>query len=346
MAKQSDKNKEPSLKEVVVTVLVTGASGLPTETGYNKQALPSVQAKDFEVELRFGDDAEPSSHWYGDWAATTYQACLHAAKAELDTIGVRFKLGEDESHWVHVYLPANFPNERINGSPMLQVERNLEKMGFEVFSGAVGMWTVHRPDPRDAYSRRGYFDAAQTIRLATSPPEQVAATIRKYWEANLDTSQYLKYLSLKGDRGTMANKKDKAEEASSKQVMAKAIDGTEVALSPKQQEVLGLIKERSGTEAPYGSDPERLSDPESIAAMKLATGEHPVVVRSKFGPRWWYFAKQGDMDRAVKAAEKSAAEAKAATKKPAAEKPAQAAKQAAAGNGSKRSGPLKKPSEK
>ncbi len=357
--------KKLPVTEVVVTVVVTGANDRPLEAGFSAQHHVQVQAKDFDMEIRHGDGNDPTRQKWADWSSVAYQACLMAASADLDAFEIRFMLSRDEEHWVEVMIPSDFmKGGRIGGGPMLQVERRLERMGFECF-GTSSMWTVHRPDPREGYARRGYFDAAQTIRLASSDTGLVDQTIRTFWGQHQQTSQYARYLTLRGERrGTMAKEaKEKAEEKASKQITTKALDGTEVPISPKQQEMLEAIKERSASGSPVGSDKEgadypylegdtgRLDDPSSIACMKLATGEHPVVLRSKFGTRWHYFSKQADMDKAVKAAEKAAEDAKAskATKKSSKSdegdgESAGAAKgtKPSAGSGSR----LKKPSEK
>lgn len=338
--------------EVIVTVAVTGANDRPLEAGFSAQHHVQVQSKDFNLELRHGDAGEPTVQKWPDWAATAYQACLRATGADLDSFELRFVLGGEEDHWVTAMVPSDFMKGggRMGGGPMLQVERRLERMGFESHSTS-NMWTVHRPDPREAYAKRGHFDAAQTIRLASSDADVVDEAIKNFWGSHVRTSTYAGYLTLRGERRGMTKNKDAAEEAAKKQVTTKALDGTEVPLSPKQQEMLEAIKERSAGGSPIGSDEERLDDPSSIAAMKLATGEHPVVVRYKPGKRWLYFSKQADLDKHQKATEKAVADekaAKAATKKPAAKEAAEdgggAAKgeKAAAGSGNR----LKKPSEK
>lgn len=344
--------KKLPVTEVVLTVHVTGANDRPLEAGFSQQHHVLVQEKDFEMEIRHGDEHKPTERKYGDWAGAAYQACIEAARADLDTFEIRFVMKGGEEHWVTAEIPPDFSKGgRIGGVPMHQVEYRFERRGFECFRSGKGMWVVHRPDPRDAYAKRGYFDAAQTIRLASSDVELVDEVIKNYWTSHVSTSQYARYLTLRGERRGMAkDKKDVAEEAARKQTMVKALDGTEVGISPKQEEMLGQIKERSASGSPVGSDDERLDDPSSIAAMKLATGEHPVVVRAKFGTRWHYFAKQTDADKAVAAAEKAAADEKAS--KAASKKPAKADSEESTGStkGTKPSagsgGKLKKPSEK
>lgn len=231
---------------------------------------------------------------------------------------------------------------------MLQVEKLLGRKGFECDYSGLGVWIIHRPDPAEGYAKRGYFNAAQTIKLATGNAGLVEEAISAFWANHLETAEYARYLTLRGERRGMATKKEKAEETAKKQITTKAIDGTEVQISPKQEEMLGQIKERSAGGSPIGSDDERLDDPSSIAAMKLATGEHPVVLRGKFGTRWHYFAKQADLDKATKAAEAAAEAAKKA--KPAkAEKADKSETSGSAENNTqaaKGKKPLKKPSEK
>lgn len=346
-----EKQKLPTT-EVVVTVHVSGANDRPLEAGFSQQHHVHVQEKEFEMEIRHGEGHEPTEHKYADWSGTAYQACLVATQADLDTFEIRFAMKGGEEHWVTAQIPLDFlRGGRIGGNPMHQVEYRFERMGFECFRSGMGMWVVHRPDPREAYARRGYFDAAQTIRLASSDAELVDEVIKNYWTSHSQTSQYARYLTLRGERrGTMAKKTaEAAEEAARKQTMVKALDGTEVPISPKQEAMLEQIKERSAGGSPVGSDEERLDDPSSIAAMKLATGEHPVVVRAKFGTRWHYFAKQADADKAVKKAEDDAAAEKAAK---AAKKPAKADGEGEAASSGKgkpapaSGGKLKKPSEK
>lgn len=329
------------ITEVIVTVVVTGSDDRPAHAGYAKDKLPKVQDKDFLVETRFGT-GDPEVKKYADWPTAAYHCCLTACRADQETFEILFQFEPGEEHRIMAYVPAKFlSGEHIGGGPMLQVEKQLDRRGFEADHNSGGMWNVHRPDPRDGYSRRGYFDAAQTIRLASGDAELVDEAIKTYWAAHVQTSQYARYLTMRGER-RVAKKTEAAEETAKKQTTVKALDGTEVPVSPKQEEVLEQIRTRSASGSPLGSDDERLSDPDSIAAMKLATGEHPVVVRGKFGTRWHYFGKQVDLDKAVAAAEKAAEAEKAS--KASAKKPA---KEAASGEtAAKGGGRLKKPSEK
>lgn len=337
--------QDNQIAEVVITLQVTGVDNRPASAGFDKEVLVKVQTKDVPMEIRYKEGLSAVTKWH-DWATATYQACLIATKAELDSFEVAFDLGAEENHRITVFVPASFSKgDRIGGSPMIQVENQLKRKGFDCDSSGSAIWVLHRPDPRDGYSKRGYFDAAQVIRLAAVDGDTVDETIKMFWSGHLQTSSYARYLSMRGERRGMATKKAAAaDEAVKKQITVKALDGTEVNVSPKQQEMLGLIKERSASGSPVGSDEERLDDPSSIAVMKLATGEHPVVLRSKFGSRWHYFAAQCHVDKAVKAAED---EVEAARKAKAAKKPTAKNKEeseTAPAKGGKK--PLKKPSEK
>lgn len=336
---------QSKVTEAIVTIHVSGADDRPASAGYSQTKTVKIQDENIIVEFRYGD-SKPTVKDYLDWPTAAYYACLACSKAGLDTFELLLVLDPEEEHRIQVYVPANFlsKGEKISGPLMLQVERQLERRGFEANHGAKGMWTIHRPDPRDGYAKRGYFDAAQTIRLAASNSDLIDEAIRTYWARRLTESPTARYLNLKGDR-RMVTKKEGTEEApAKKQTTAKAIDGTDVGISPKQEEMLEKIREQSASNNPVGSDDERLDDPSSIAAMKLATGEHPIVFRGKFGTRWHYFAKQKDLDTAIAAAEKVAQtekDAKAAKKKPAKEEAA-----ADAQASKRKGGPLKKPSEK
>lgn len=298
-----------------------------------------------EVRYKTGD---PDVKKYGNWDETSYNACLHATRADMDSFEMAFVLSPDETCWMEVGVPPNFmtKGDRIKGKLMLQVERQLRRKGFECNYSSNGLWCIHRPDPSGGYAHRGYFDASQTIRFATGDTSLIDEAVSHYWQSHLDSSPYGKYLNM-ARGGSMATKKaDAAEEAAKKQDTTKALDGTEVALSPKQREMFDEIKERSASGSPVGSDDERLDDPSSIAAMKLATGEHPVVLREKFGARWHYFSTQKDLDKAVKVAEEAAAAAKKSSSKKSGTADGGGSEEPPAGSGKKKGGPLKKPSEK
>jgi hypothetical protein len=300
--------------------------------------------KGLVLEVRY-KTGNPDVKKFGNWDETAYNACLHATRADMESFELAFILSPDETCWTEVDIPPDFMSKgiRVKGPIMLQVEKQLKRKGFECSYSSSGLWLIHRPDPSGAYSDRGYFDAVQTIRLATGDSSVVDEAVRSYWNRHLEKSSTGRYLTMSRG-GSMATKKaDAAEEAAKKQVTVKALDGTEVPVSPKQKEMYDEIVERSASGSPVGSDDERLDDPSSIAAMKLATGEHPVVVRAKFGARWHYFGKQKDADAAVKKAEDAAAEAKKSSKKSA---PAGGGEEAPTGSGKKKGGPLKKPSEK
>jgi hypothetical protein len=299
--------------------------------------------KAITLEVRY-DEGHPDRLKFGNWEETAYNACLHATRADMDSFELVFVMSPDESCWINVDVPPDLmKGGRVKGPVLLQVEKQLSRRGFECNYSSNGLWCIHRPDPQGGYAHRGYFDAAKLIRLATGDPGLVDEAVHGYWASRTETSSYGRYLNLRG--GNMAKKAaaDAAEEKVKEQVTVKALDGTSVAVSPKQKEIYDQIVARSASGSPVGSDEERLDDPSSIAAMKLATTVGPAVVRHKFGARWHYFAKQTDLDKAVAAAEK-AAEAEKASKKKAA--PAASTEEAAAGSGKKKGGPLKKPSEK
>lgn len=296
------------------------------------------------TQTRFKEGPAETKKW-PDWPAAAYNACIDATKAGMDSFDVAFTLEGGEIHWMTLDVPADpFGAGKFGGSLMSQVEHRLEQRGFDCNYNSNGLWVIHRPDPSNGYSTRGYFDALTTIRLATGDASTVDEAIKRFQASRNGGSSMTRYLQMQGTKGGSAmGKKDAAEEAAKKQVTTKALDGTEVPVSPKQQEILEAIKKRSASGSPVGSDDERLDDPSSIAAMKLATGEHPVVVRAKFGSRWHYFAKQADADKATSAAEKAAADTKKASSKKASKESADSGSTEA---GKKKKGPLKKPSEK
>jgi hypothetical protein len=297
------------------------------------------------------DKKKPIEKKYESWAEASRQAAAIAHRTGLDSISVLFHL-PDGVRKFEVEVPNVDKGERI-GPAIVVVERRLERLGFECNYITGGKWVIHRPDPAGGYNRRGYFSAAEMVTLGASDSEGVDEAISQSSSGSNPRSMD-KYMRLnRGD--SMAAKAGKASKKAAdkpaKEVVTVKVDGKEVSLSPKQAEVYEQIKSRSNSGSPLGSDDERLSDPDSIAAMKLAT-ELGVVQRTKVGSRWHYFATKGDMDKAIKAHEKEAADAaaiKAASKRPAkteAPKAKSAAAGAATASGKKKSGPLKKPSEK
>jgi len=294
------------------------------------------------------DKKKPVQKLYDTWTEASKQASAIAFNAGLDSVDVVFRLQSREYRFMESTPNVN-KGERLSPA-IVVVEHRLERLGFECQYVTGGQWVIHRPDPAGGYSRRGYFSAAQIVELGASDSDAVDEAIKAY-SSNSPTNM-TKYIRMnnKGDSMAKAAKATKAAKAEkpAKEVVTVKVDGEEVALSPKQAEVWEQIKERSGTNEPLGSDDERLSDPDSIAAMKLAT-EIGCAVREKFGNRWWYFANEKDMNARVKAYEKEAEEAaeiKTAAKKPS--KVTESPKSAAAtkGTGKKKAGQLKKPSEK
>lgn len=292
------------------------------------------------VEVRY-DRGEPGTTAYDLWRPAIYAAYVTAHKNELVEIELVFT-GTQHSLYMSVPEEAS----ELTSKPMNEVERQIARKGFETGYLSGGKWKVHQPDaavgtPDCVYRPRGYFTQEQMIALATSTHETIVEEIQVSSEANGSSTR--RYLHMRGARN-MA-KKTEVEETKKVRATAKSLNGVEVEISPKQEEMLELIRKRSASGNPVGSDPERLDDPSSIAAMKLATNE--VVTRGKFGTRWWYFANAKDLAAAVAAAEKAAEEEAAAKKKPAKAAPAKAAAgSAAAASGKKVAGRLKKPSEK
>jgi hypothetical protein len=223
-----------------------------------------------EVRYKAGD---PDVKRFGSWDETAYNACMHATRAEMESFELAFVLSPDETCWTEVDVPPDFMSKgvRVKGPVMFQIEKQLKRKGFECSYSSSGLWLIHRPDPSGAYSDRGYFDAVQTIRLATGDSSVVDEAVRSYWNRHLEKSSTGRYLTLTRG-GSMATKKEAAEDAAKKQVTVKALDGTDVPVSPKQKEMYDEIVQRSASGTPVGSDEERLDDPSSIAAMKLAAG--------------------------------------------------------------------------
>lgn len=293
------------------------------------------------------DKKKPVQKLYDTWAEASKQASAIAFNAGLDSVDVVFRLQSREYRFMESTPNVN-KGERLSPA-IVVVEHRLERLGFECQYVTGGQWVIHRPDPVGGYSRRGYFSAAQIVELGASDSDAVDEAIKAY-SSNSTTNMSRYIRTVKGDTMAKAAKATKAAKAEkpAKEVVTVKVDGEEYALSPKQSEVWEQIKERSGTDEPLGSDDERLSDPDSIAAMKLAT-EIGCAQRAKFGNRWWYFANEKDMNARVKAYEKEAEEAaeiKTAAKKPS--KVTESPKSAAAtkGTAKKVKAPLKKPSEK
>lgn len=291
------------------------------------------------------DNEQTDSNGYGTrWEEAAHSACLNAIRGELDQFSMEFETGDDPRPSLNVDIPPNYMKgeNRIRGYPMLVVEKRLRDMRFECRGVGKGLWLIHRPDPSKSYSPRGYFDATTTIRLATGDASAVDEAIHQFSASRAATSPTNRYLNL---GGSMAKKDDaeKADKEVKEKLTVKDLDGDQVEVSPKQKELYDAIKERSATDSPVGSDDERLDDPSSIAAMKLAT-EKKAVVRYKPGKRWLYFANEKDMSKHQAATEKAAAEAAASKKKSSAAAAGSDSEAAAAGK--KKSGPIPKPGKK
>lgn len=280
------------------------------------------------------DSGAPDVKQFDTWAAAADWAQKVAWGNALDDIELRLVLSEDETVTVDARTPDERNSEHL-GSIMTEVEKRLSRKGFEA-NGIKRVWCVHRPDPSGSYSMRGYFGAVDTIRLAGLGVGKIDELIRQSHEDVSSRSKYAPYKQATG--GTRMATKKKAEEAKEKDIIK--VHGKEIELSPKMREVYDTIVKRSGTGKPLGSDDARLSDPDSIAAMKLA--REGAVIREKFGTRWHYFENEKDMKAAVAVAEKAAADSKGskkATGKAASKAPAKK-------SGKKKEGQLKKPSEK
>jgi len=329
MGKQKD--REVTGVSVTVTFLPetgfdAGTAGVINDTA---EEGPCVM----QVEYRSG---KPDVKQFEDWASAADWAQKVAWGNALDEITLNLVLSQDEIVQFDARTPDQKNNERL-GSVMREVERRLSRRGFHA-NGIKRVWCVHRPDPSGSYTTRGYFGAADTIRLAgIHNPKVIDQRVEASGADIAGRSKYTSYKQAATGGNSMATKK-KADEAKEKDIIK--VKGKDIELSPKMREVYDTIVKRSGTGKPLGSDDARLSDPDSIAAMKLA--REGAVVREKFGTRWHYFENEADMKKAVAVAEKAAGEDKKGSKKAASKAPAKKA----ASSGKKREGPIKKPSEK
>jgi hypothetical protein len=317
-----------SKKAKAITVTVTN----PPDRGISLDVYPESGA--------------PESWKFGDrWEDAAKDACLHAVRSDMTRFCLAFDIGEEDVPPIWVEVPPNFmKGDRIRGYPMLQVERLLDRRGFVCSQVSKGLWLVHRPDPRKGYSRRGYFDSVTTIRLATGDAGRVDEAIADF-AASRTSSPTNRYLAMGGSMATKKSDADKAEEQVKEKLTVRNLEGEDVEVSPKQKELYDAIKARSASDAPVGSDEERLDDPSSIAAMKLAT-EKKAVLRYKPGKRWLYFATQKDLDKHQAAAEKAAAAA-APKKRTAASAGGEGGSDSdAAAQGKTKSGPIPKPGGK
>lgn len=319
--------KKPTLTEVQVAV------GIPWE-----------RTDPVDVVKRFSD-ADDDIGTYDDWACGAAWALKLADSADLGTVTILFVHGGDITE-VQAYVPDLSKGERLAVDPVVELEFHFNRKGYDTQGIGRGMYVVERPDSSLVTDKkRGYFDVPGLLALATKSSSEIDMALRASFQQHLKTSKYASFITIptRGGGSRMAESKEKKA-----QVTAKGRDGQDVVISPKQQEVLAAIK-AAPTSAPYGSGETRLPDPESIAAMKLATAG--VVHRAKIGTRWHYFAKEGDAKKAEQAQEKAAQAAAAEKNKKAEERASKAASKSApaaskAPAGKAKSGPLKKPSEK
>ena len=296
-----------------------------------------VPDKDCSMVMSYEKKA-PITKKFDEWAEAARQAGTIAHRACLDAVEVVFHTSTGDRTF-EVDTPNTDKGERL-APALVVVERILERRCYEVQYISKGIWILHRPDPAGSYAIRGYFSAEELIILAAERPEVIDGAIVS--SSSQHVSSMRPYMTLsRGDN--MATKKAGKAAETKKESLTIKNGGKEFAVSPTQAEVFEDIKKRSGTGKPLGSDEERLTDPQSIAAMKLNV--MGAVQRHKFGTRFHYFANEADMAKAVKAYEKEAEEAaaiKAASKRPAKDKEeGKPAKKSSA-----KKGVLKKPSEK
>jgi hypothetical protein len=282
---------------------------------------------------------KPDVGEYETWVDAAQRACKVADGKGLDEVGIDFRT-EVDTFSIYVHTPDTSKIEgRLAISPLVEVEKYLNKRGYETQFIGAGKYVVERPDSSGGESRkRGYFDVLGLLGLTRLRNEEINEELRSSFKERAKTSSLGRYVTLVTRGATMAKKttEDKADKPT-----AKGTGGKDVELSPKKVEVIAAIKAGDKSGVPYGSGDERLPDPESIAASQLA--RDGVVFRTKVGARYHYGSTQAIVDKIAAAAEKAAAKApvKAAAKKAA---PKAAAKKVATGKA--KTGPLKKPSEK
>lgn len=229
--------------------------------------------------------------------------------------------------------------------PMVEAEKYLNRRGYETQSIGSGMYTVEKPDAvGGTHRKKGYLSTGQFLGLSGMADHDIDAVLNSSWRGEMKKSTMARYLLTPTVRGGSMAKK--TEEKAAKPT-AKGTGGKDVELSPKMAEVLEAIQKGEKAGKPLGSGSDRLDDPTSIAAMKLARDGVAHRVKSGTRFRFHYYASKGAADKAQAQAEKDAA---AAAKKPAKAPSKSAAKSNGKPNeesaGKKKSGPLKKPSEK